>query len=83
MWLPKLLCAMPMLLVLNACVTRETPPIADSACLSFKRISYAIPPVQADGSRNVAKDDENQLDTPETVFEAQQHNARYDAVCTD
>ncbi|GAD50905.1 hypothetical protein NT2_12_01640 [Caenibius tardaugens NBRC 16725] len=81
MRLPKLSCAMLMLLALSACATPATPPIADSACLSFKRISYAIPPVQPDGSRNVAKDDGNQLDTPETVSEAQQHNARYDAVC--
>lgn len=70
-----------MLLVVSACATPATPPIADSACLSFKRISYAIPPMQADGTRDVAKDDGNTLDTPETVAEISQHNARYDAVC--
>lgn len=70
-----------MLLATSACATRGTPPIADSACLSFKRISYAIPPAQPDGTRNVAKDDGNQLDTPQTVGEVQEFNARYGAVC--
>ncbi len=68
-------------LALIACKTLETPPIADSACLSFKRIGYAIPPVQADGTRNVADDPANVLDTTETVESLQEHNARYGALC--
>jgi len=70
-----------MLLALSACATPAIKPIADSACASFGRLSYAIPPLQPDGSRNVAEDPGNQLDTPETVAEAQEHNARFDAVC--
>lgn len=70
-----------MLLALSACKTPATPPIADSACLSFKRLSYAIAPMQADGTRNVAADDGNKLDTPETVTEIAEHNARFQAVC--
>lgn len=72
---------MPMLLALSACATPGTPPIADSACLSFKRISYAIPPLQEDGSRNVADDPGNKFDTPETIDGVRVHNARFEAVC--
>lgn len=72
---------MPMLPALSACATRETPPIADSACLSFKVIRYAVPPRQADGTRNVTVDDGNRYDTPETVEDLAEHNARYEAVC--
>lgn len=70
-----------MLLAMSACATRGIPPIADSACPSFKRISYAIPPVQADGTRNVAADDGNQIDTPATISEIAEHNARYEVTC--
>lgn len=70
-----------MLLATSACTTREIPPIADSACLSFKRISYAIPPLQADGTRDAAQDPGNLLDTPATVAEVAEHNARFQAVC--
>jgi hypothetical protein len=70
-----------MLLATSACATRAIPPIADSACLSFKRISYAVPPLQADGARNVAQDPGNELDTPATVAEISEHNARFQAVC--
>lgn len=58
-----------------------TPTIADSACLSFGRITYAIPPMQADGTRNVSTDTGNRYDTPETVTQISEHNARYAAVC--
>lgn len=70
-----------MLPALSACKTPATPPIADSACVAFGRISYAIPPVQADGTRNVAVDEGNRYDTPETVGEVSRHNARFVAVC--
>lgn len=72
---------MLMLAGLTACATQGTPPIADSACLAFSRISYAIPPVQPDGTRNVTSDDGNQLDTTKTVEAVQDHNARFGAVC--
>jgi len=81
MMLPRKSAAILMLLATSACATREIPPIADSACSAFGRISYAIPPVQPDGTRNVATDDGNLLDTPETVKEVSQHNARFEAVC--
>lgn len=81
MRLLKTFVAVAMLLVTSACKTPGTLPIADSACLSFKRISYAIPPMQPDGSRNAATDDGNQLDTPATIAEISEHNARFQAVC--
>ena len=71
-----------MLLVLSACKTLETRPTADSACLSFKAISYAIPPMQPDGTRNAATDDGNRLDTPATIAEVSEHNARFSATCS-
>lgn len=70
-----------MLLALSACATHATPPIADSACLTFKAIRYAVPPMQPDGTRNLPDDPGNRFDTPETVGAVQQHNARFDAVC--
>jgi hypothetical protein len=69
------------LLALSACATPATPPIADSACTAFKRISYAVPPVQPDGTRNVPMDTGNRFDTPETVKEVSEHNARFEAAC--
>ncbi len=69
------------LLMMSACATPGTPPIADSACLSFKAISYAIPPKQADGSRVMADDPGNAHDTVETVEQVQEYNARFTAVC--
>lgn len=69
------------LLALSACQTRETLRTVDTACLTFKRITYAVPPVQADGTRNVPIDQGNRYDTPETVTEVAEHNARYAATC--
>ena len=81
MRLLKMSFAISMLAGLSACVTPAIPPIADSSCLAFKRITYAIPPLQNDGSRNVAIDAGNKLDTPDTISEIIQHNARYSAIC--
>lgn len=81
MLLPKLCIVTLTLLGTSACKTLETPPTADSACLIFRPIRYAVPPVQPDGTRNAAKDDDNQLDTVETVDQARTHNARLAAVC--
>lgn len=78
---PKTCAVILTLAALTACKTPATPPIADASCVVFKRLSYAIPPLQPDGSRNVASDNGNQLDTPETVAELQEHNARYGAIC--
>ncbi len=72
---------MLMLPMLNACATPATPAIADSACLVFKPIRYAIPPVQADGTRNMAVDPANAHDTVGTVKDVQDHNVRYAATC--
>lgn len=69
------------LVSLTACATRATPPIADASCVTFKRISYAIPPVQPDGTRNMADDPGNAHDTVATIGEIQMHNARLQAVC--
>lgn len=69
------------LLATSACATRETPPIADSACVSFRELSYSVPPLQVDGTRNVADDPGNKYDTEETTKEAQDHNVRYRAAC--
>ena len=76
MRLPNLSCATLMLLALSACAAPRRQRL-----FVVQAVSYAIPPVQADGSRNVASDDSSELDTPETVSEAQPHKARYDAVC--
>lgn len=70
-----------MLPALSACKTPATPPIADSACVAFGRISYAIPPVQADGTRNLSDDAYNRYDTLATVKEVAEHNVRFAAVC--
>lgn len=72
-----------MLLATTACATRATPPIADASCVTFKTIGYAIPPVQPDGTRNLPNDPGNRYDTPESVTEMQDHNARYRAICGD
>lgn len=77
----KLCAATLALLLTSACETLGTPPIADSACVVFRPISYAIPPVQVDGSRKLADDPGNRYDTEETTKEAQDHNARFGAVC--
>jgi len=42
-----------------------------------------IPPVQPDGSRDVAEDPGNRLDTTKTVAQVQEHNARFRAVCPE
>lgn len=81
MKLPRLFAAILLLGTLSACATRATPMIADSACLSFKALSYAIPPKQADGSRDVAVDAGNRYDSTLTVAEIAEHNARYEATC--
>lgn len=72
-----------MLLALSACSTPGTRPIADSACTAFARLTYAIPPVQSDGTRNMANDPGNARDTTETVEAIQGHNARYRATCPE
>lgn len=68
-------------LVMSACATPVTPPIADSACVSFKEISYAIPPLQPNGTREMTYDPGNKHDTLETIDEIRKHNAKYNAVC--
>lgn len=76
-----MICGAAMMLAgLSACATRETPVIADSTCIAFGRISYAIPPVQEDGTRNV-DDPGNRYDTLETIGAVSDHNARYQAIC--
>lgn len=72
---------MAALIMTSACKTLETPKIVDSACLSFGRLTYAIPPVREDGSRTLVVDGGNRFDTLETIKEIGGHNARYDAVC--
>jgi len=83
MLLPKMCAAMLMLAALTACATPATRTIADSACLSFSVIGYAIPPMQGDGTRNMAEDPGNKYDTTETVASVQEHNARWRAVCPE
>lgn len=70
-----------MLLATGACATHATPPIADSACVTFRPISYAKPQLQPDGTRNMPADPGNKFDTLETSGEVEDHNARYDATC--
>jgi hypothetical protein len=70
-------------LLLTACATPGTPKTADSACLAFRLLTYAIAPMQADGSRAMAEDPGNRHDTTETVAQAQEHNARFRAVCPE
>ncbi len=64
-----------MFAILSACVTRETPVIADTSCTSFRALSYAVP------SRERPETAANAFDTPQTVDEIQSHNARWDALC--
>ena len=72
-----MLCAM-----LNACATPATPPIADSACLTFRPISYAVPPRDETGERAWTADDaRNEWDSRETVEQVQDFNVRYLATC--
>ena len=80
MRLPILCGATVLLLATSACKTVELPKTADSACLALKRISYAIAPLNADGSRQT-HDPENEFDSAETIGEISEHNVRYDAIC--
>lgn len=64
-----------MLAMLGACATPAPPRIVNTACLSFKAISYAqLAPGVTDDPGNVA-------DSPQTVREIETHNARYDEIC--
>ncbi len=64
-----------MLGALGACATPGPQRTVDTACLSFRAISYAqLAPGQTDDPGNVA-------DSPETVSEIERHNAKYDALC--
>lgn len=84
MKLPNVCGAILLPLVLTACATPGTPKTADSACAAFGLIlGYMIPPVQPDGSRDVAEDPGNRLDTTKTVAQVQEHNARFRAVCPE
>jgi hypothetical protein len=67
--------AILMLATLSACITREIPVIADTSCTSFRALSYAVP------SRQRAESAANMFDTPQTVEEIQNHNARWDILC--
>jgi len=66
---------MLMLATTSACATREIPVIADTSCTSFRALSYAVP------ARARPETAANMFDTPQTVEEIQQHNARWDALC--
>lgn len=74
--------AILLLAMLSACVTPETQRIVDTSCLSFGVISYAIPPRQADGTRDVPVDAGNRYDTVQTVADVAAHNAAWSALCT-
>lgn len=52
-----------------------TPMIVDTSCSNFGPITYAVP------SRTTPETADNRYDTPETVAQVQQHNARFDALC--
>lgn len=64
-----------MLVGINACSMREIRTTADTSCLSFGVITYAVP--------NPAKVEtaENLYDTGRTVEEIQVHNAKWEAIC--
>lgn len=67
--------------MLSASCTHGTQKIVDTSCLSFGVIRYAIPPVQADGTRNVPVDAGNRYDTVQTVADVAAHNAAWSALC--
>ena len=71
----KLCVAIPLLAMLPACATRETLRIVDSSCTAFKAISFATP------SKTKPETEANSYDTPDTVTEVIEHNARWDALC--
>lgn len=52
-----------------------TPRTADTSCLSFRAISYAVPSVTKQETA------ENLFDTAATVGEIQEHNAKWEALC--
>ena len=72
----KLCAAILLCGTLPACATRETLKIADTSCTAFKAISFATP------SKTKPETEANIYDTPETVSEVIEHNARWDALCT-
>lgn len=70
------LCALTLLCgTLNACATPAIPTIADTSCTAFKAISFAVP------SKTKPETADNLYDTPVTVKEAMEHNARWDSLC--
>ena len=75
MMLLKRSAATLLLVMTNACATREIPVIADTSCASFRALSYAVP------ARDRPETAANAFDTPQTVDEIQNHNARWDALC--
>lgn len=67
-----------MIVSLNACARPEPLKIAISdSCINFKTISFAELP------KNVVDDVGNKADSPQTVDEILEHNARYGAICPD
>lgn len=68
------------LAALAACATPAPLRIVDTACTSFRSISFAQPPKRPDGVRETS-DPTNSFDSDETVREVEGHNARYDALC--
>lgn len=69
-------CALTLLCgMLNACATPAIRMTADTSCTAFKAISFAVP------SKVNPETSENRYDTPATVGEVMDHNARWDALC--
>lgn len=66
-----------MLAGLTACATAEPPKTASAACTALRTLTYA----NAKAGEERADDPGNRLDTPETVTEIQDHNARWRAIC--
>lgn len=74
--LPKLCAAILPLAMLAACAGRETPKtVTDTSCTAFKALSFSYP-----GTTSV-ETAANTYDTPQTIGEIIDHNARWDALC--
>lgn len=73
------------LATLTACATLETPRTADSFCLIAARMTYSVlPRVERDAAeaeKRAVRDDGNKADTPETVAQIGEHNARWRSIC--
>lgn len=71
----KLCAAILLPAMLAACAGRETPKtVTDTSCTAFKALSFSV-------QGRATETADNLYDTPQTIGDIIEHNARWDALC--